>query len=105
MVEPVDRAERGRLAGAVAASLLTPLPPRSSPTSSRGETHVSPRVPSSQSRPGASAKDAMGKPLGFSKPFPTANGSRRCRLSEIGLDHARVMLHVLRRALGDLLTV
>src|SRR6185312_484192 len=85
---------------------LTASPPPPPPASSHGGNHVSPTTPlllpgSPRLRRGSRPVEPPGSP----QPPPRGDASLRRRLAEVGLDHALVLLDLLRRALRDLLAV
>src|SRR5690242_4491222 len=85
---------------------LIASPPPPPPAPSRGGNHVSPTSPlllppSPRLRRGSHQVERPGAP----PPPPRNDASLRRRLPEVGLDHALVLLDLLRRTLGDLLAV
>src|SRR6478672_9710491 len=85
---------------------LTGSPPPPPPAPSRGGNHVSPTSPlllpsSPRLRRGPRPVEPPGSPL----PLPRGNALLRRRLPQIGLDHALVLLDLLRHAFGNLLPV
>ena len=94
--EPGDRAQRRRLAGAVRADQRHDL---ALVDLERDALQRLDRAVVGVERPRARAAASLARGCGV-----TAR-SCRGRLAEVGLDHARVLLDLVRRALGDLLAV